>query len=171
MNYQEALEYIQTFPDMERGKPRRTRSSEGPSVHALALNRLGNPHTGRRTIHVTGSKGKGSTSTMVTSILSAAGFHTALFTSPHLHSYRERFSFDLVPISTEEFARGMSAIKTQVDEEHRTGSGPISTFGILVALFFYLARERTPKVEWQIVEVGTGGRFDATNVFESKDMP
>jgi len=170
MNYQEALEYIQTFPDMERGSHGVRGPVMGlPSMRAL-LNRLGNPQVGRKTIHITGSKGKGSTSTMVASILTAAGFHTALFTSPHLHSYRERLSFDLLPVSTEDFARGVSAIKKEADEEHRTGSGPLSTFGILVALFFYLARERTPKVDWQIVEVGLGGRFDATNVFETKDL-
>jgi dihydrofolate synthase/folylpolyglutamate synthase len=131
------------------------------------LKRMGNPHEGRRTIHVTGSKGKGSTCVMLASILHDAGFKTALFTSPHLHSYTERISVGMQPVSEELFAQGVAEIMPFVKEEEAAGSS-ISTFGVLTALFFHLAKASS--VEWQIVEVGMGGRFDATNVFERKDL-
>lgn len=131
------------------------------------LNRMGNPQNGRLTAHITGSKGKGSTSTMLASILHAAGFKTALYTSPHLHSYTERIAFDLNPVSEEEFVRAVEYVTPFVKEEQATGN-VISTFGILTAVFFHLAQQA--QVDWQIVEVGMGGRFDATNVFEHKEL-
>lgn len=170
MNYSEAIDFIQSFPDMERG-------THGPrgAIMSLAsmrslLQRMGNPHLGRNTIHLTGSKGKGSTSRMITSILSQTGFNTALFTSPHLHSYTERIAFNLKPVSQDEFAAGVTRIRQAIEDEAKSDNGPVSTFGILTALFFDLVATREPKTHWQIVEVGLGGRFDITNVFESKDL-
>jgi dihydrofolate synthase/folylpolyglutamate synthase len=170
MNYTEAVQYIESFPDMERG----THGSRTPTMSLDAmkaiLRRLGEPQHGRHTIHVTGSKGKGSTSTMISSILHEAGFETALFTSPHLHSYTERIKFNQVAISEERFARGVSELKEAIDDEIQSGAGPFSTFGILTALFFYLTSRMDPPIQWQVVEVGLGGRYDATNVFDSKDV-
>ena len=170
MNYTEAIEYIESFPDMERG----THGSRGPTMSLDAmkalLRRLGEPQHGRHTIHITGSKRKGSTSAMIGSILHEAGFETALFTSPHLHSYTERIKFNEKPISEERFARGISELKEAIDDEIQGGAGPFSTFGILTALFFYLTSRMDPPIQWQVVEVGLGGRFDATNVFDSKDV-
>jgi dihydrofolate synthase/folylpolyglutamate synthase len=130
------------------------------------LKRMGDPQHGRHTVHVTGSKGKGSTATMLASILHAAVFSTILFTSPHLHAYTERIAFDLLPVGEEKFAAGVEAIVPFVKEEQAAGS-TISTFGILTALYFYLARQANS--QWQVVEVGMGGRYDATNVFDSKE--
>lgn len=134
------------------------------------LNRLGNPQNGRRTIHVTGSKGKGSTACMIASILKDAGIRTATYTSPHLHSYNERIAIDLEPISDEQFVRGLMEIKPAIEAELAAKSGYISTFGILTALFFQITKNLQPAVEWQIVEVGLGGKYDATNVFDTKDL-
>src|SRR5277367_6016811 len=105
MNYLEAVDFLQSFPDMERG----THGSRGPtmsleSMKAL-MRRLGDPQAGRRTIHITGSKGKSSTSMLLSSILHEAGFETALFTSPHLHSYRERLVFNQKPVTEERFTQ------------------------------------------------------------------
>jgi dihydrofolate synthase/folylpolyglutamate synthase len=170
MNYAEAVEYLQSFPDMERG----THGSRAPSMSLETmkslLTALDNPQNGRHTIHVTGSKGKGSTSWMISSILTEAGFDTALYTSPHMHSYRERLAFNGVPVSEERFTRGLSDIREIVDQEIKNGAGPFSTFGILTALFFYLVSKSDPPIQWQIVEVGLGGRYDATNVFDTKDV-
>jgi len=167
MQYSDAVAFLQSFPDMERG----TYSARVPTMSLDAmrslLKRMGDPQTGRHTAHVTGSKGKGSTSTMLASILHEAGYKTALFTSPHLHSYTERIRFGLEPVSEEEFARGIEQIMPFVKEEHAAGSS-ISTFGVLTALFFHLVKEA--EVDWQVVEVGMGGRFDATNVFDFKDL-
>lgn len=97
MNYEQAIAFLQSFPDSERGVPagKPTRHLKMPlSTMLLLLETLGNPQNNTKTIHITGSKGKGSTATFITSILNKAGLKTALFTSPHLHSYTERIAFD-----------------------------------------------------------------------------
>jgi dihydrofolate synthase/folylpolyglutamate synthase len=139
MNYLEAVQYIQSFPDSERDSHgSRSLTMSVDTMRAL-LNRLGNPQNGRRTIHVTGSKGKGSTACMIASILKDAGIRTATYTSPHLHSYNERIAIDLEPISDEQFVRGLMEIKPAIEAELAAKSGYISTFGILTALFFQIA--------------------------------
>ena len=117
MNYEEALAFLQAFPDMERATFGARGPTMGlPSMKSL-LNRMGDPHKGIPTIHVTGSKGKGSTCTYLASILKAGGQRVALYTSPHLHDYTERIAFDLESISEELFAQGVAEIKTSVEAE------------------------------------------------------
>ena len=167
MNYKEATEFLLELPDMERtshGSKARTMSLD--AVRAL-LQRLDNPHLHRKTAHVTGSKGKGSTSAMLASIL-AANCSTSLYSSPHLHSYRERICLDLHSVSSDDFASGVEEIKDTVLAVHEGDLGPTSTFGAMCALFFCLNRRH--HVQWQIVEVGMGGTYDATNVFDSKEL-
>jgi dihydrofolate synthase / folylpolyglutamate synthase len=170
VNYREALDYLETLPDMERARHGSGISMSLESMKAL-LSFLGNPERKAKTIHITGSKGKGSTATLITSILNAAGYRTAMFTSPHLHSYRERIAFDLMPVNENDFASGLAQIRDVLrDEKVSSLVYPISTFGILTALFFLLVANRNPVVDWQIVEVGLGGALDATNVFSRKEL-
>lgn len=167
MNYKEATEFLLELPDMERtshGSKARTMSLD--AVRSL-LARLDNPQLGRKTVHVTGSKGKGSTSAMIAAMLSANS-STSFYSSPHLHSYRERICLNLKAVPAEEFAAGVASIKDAVIAEHESVTGPCSTFGAMSALFFSLSRKH--QMQWQVVEVGMGGRFDATNVFESKEL-
>ena len=103
MDYQEAIEYILRFADYER-LPRSGVVWDLSRVERL-LERLGNPQYAVRTIHVAGTKGKGSTAAMITSILKQAGYRTGLYTSPHLLSYTERIRIDGEPISEEEWVR------------------------------------------------------------------
>lgn len=168
MNYNQALEFLYAFPDMERGTAPSDQLCMSLDTMKSLLARLHHPELGRRTIHVTGSKGKGSTSTMIASLLRQGGMNVALYTSPHLHSYTERMQFNLAPITEHEFAKALASIKDAIETEHSSGSGPVVTFGILTALFFQLAR--TWAAEWQVVEVGLGGADDATNVFERKEV-
>lgn len=168
MDYWDAIDYILALPDLER-------FSSGPAGQTMTLdamkallNRLGNPERGRHTIHITGSKGKGSTSSMIASILHEAGYRTALYTSPHLHDYVERISFDMLPVSRFDFADALDEIRDAIEEVNDSENGPVSTFGAMNALFFHLCRKN--RVEWQVVEVGLGGMNDATNVFDSKDL-
>ncbi len=167
MDYWDAIDYILDLPDMER-------FNAGPSAQTMSLEtmkallaRLGNPERGRRTIHITGSKGKGSTSTMIASILHESGYRTGLYTSPHLHDYVERIAIDMLPVSRFDFADGIEEIRQAIDEVNQSEMGPVSTFGAMNALFFHLCKKN--EVDWQVVEVGLGGRQDGTNVFESKD--
>jgi len=170
VEYSEAIDFLLSLTDMERGfqaSPNPTMNLE--SMRSL-LSRLNDPHIGRNTVHVTGSKGKGTTAAMIAGILQRDGNSTALYTSPHLHSFTERIAIGGDAISPEEFAAGMGAIKGAVEAERDSVHGDVSTFGVLTALFFWLVRAQVPRIEWQIVEVGLGGTFDITNVIEPPEV-
>lgn len=170
MNYEEAIDYLMSFTDMERG----FQASSDPAMSLASmrslLGRLNNPQAGRNTVHITGSKGKGSTAGMLETMLRHAGTNTSLFTSPHLHSYTERIRIAGEAITEGEFATGVTAIQAMVEAEQKAVGGNVSTFGILTALFFWLTRAQLAKIDWQVVEVGLGGTFDTTNVFDEIDV-
>jgi dihydrofolate synthase/folylpolyglutamate synthase len=170
VEYSEAIEFLLSLSDMERGfqaSPNPTMSLD--SMRSL-LSRLNSPQLGRHTVHVTGSKGKGTTAAMTAGILSRNGHSTALYTSPHLHSFTERINLDGDAVSPEEMAAAITAIYDAVMAEQASVHGSVSTFGVLTALFFWLVRAQAKRVEWQVVEVGLGGTFDATNVFDETDV-
>jgi dihydrofolate synthase/folylpolyglutamate synthase len=127
------------------------------------LRALGDPQDRLRIVHVAGSKGKGSTSAMLASVLGRAGYHTGLFTSPHLTRVEERFQVDGVPITAEEFTALIAEIRPAVQELDRQPDGAAVTFfEIATALgFLHFVRRR---VDLAVIEVGLGGRFDSTNV-------
>jgi dihydrofolate synthase/folylpolyglutamate synthase len=170
VDYNEAIEFLLSFTDMERG----VQKSASPvmSLNAMRglLARLNDPQLGRPTVHVTGSKGKGSTSAMIHGVLTQAGIRSGLYTSPHLHSYTERIAFDGEPVSPDEFAAGLTALLPAIQASEAAPGGELSTFGILTALFFWLARAQAPRLGAQVVEVGLGGTWDATNVFDATDV-
>src|SRR5689334_3448897 len=155
---------------MERGFQASTSPTMNLASVRSLLSRLNDPQFGRHTVHVTGSKGKGSTGAMIEGILRRAGLTTALFSSPHLHSFTERIAIDGEHVSPEEFSAAVDAIRPAVQEEIESVHGNVSTFGVLTALFFWLVRAQVRHVEWQVVEVGLGGTYDATNVFERPDV-
>ena len=122
---------------------------------------LGNPQDAFPSIHIAGSKGKGSTSAMTSSILQAAGRRTGLYTSPHLHTFRERMRIDGAFISREQLIALWEELKPVIAALPRT-----TTFEIITALaFMHFARS---SVDWAVIEVGLGGRLDATNVITPK---
>jgi len=168
MNYAQALAYVLSFADWERAPAQAFAPANFDlrRVHSL-LARLGNPHLGRRTIHIAGSKGKGSVAVMIASILQAAGYRTGLYTSPHLHDARERIVVDGQPIGEDEFARLTEILAPQVAAENEDGRfGQLTTFELLTALALLYFRDRD--TQWQVLEVGMGGRLDATNVVDEK---
>ena len=114
-------------------------------------------------VHVAGSKGKGSTATFIASILTHIGFKTGLFTSPHLVTPRERCRIDSNLISADRFADYVDQLKPEIEAVSAIdGIGDVSFFEIYTALAFtYFADER---VDFAVVEVGLGGRLDATNI-------
>jgi dihydrofolate synthase/folylpolyglutamate synthase len=164
VDYEEAIDYLLSLSDMERGYQASPNPVMNLETMRSLLGRLNDPQQGRATVHVTGSKGKGSVSAMIAGVLRQAGLSTGLFTSPHLHSFTERINIGGDPVSPREFAAGLEAIREAIDAERGGVHGDVSTFGALVALFFWLVRAQVPRVDWQVVEVGLGGTFDATNV-------
>jgi dihydrofolate synthase/folylpolyglutamate synthase len=122
------------------------------------LRALGNPHERLRIIHVAGSKGKGSTSAMLASILRCAGYRTGLFTSPHLVRVEERIQVDNQLVTSEELTILLEDVRTAIE---KFGLEP-TFFEVATALgFLHFVRRR---VDVAVLEVGLGGRLDSTNV-------
>lgn len=120
------------------------------------LNEMGNPHQQFRSVHVAGTNGKGSTAAMLESILRQSGYKTGLYTSPHLVDVGERIKIDGHPIPTEKLSYYIRRFKHRILSTHST------YFETLTAVAFqYFADEN---VEIAVIEVGLGGRYDATNV-------
>ena len=163
MNYQAALAYIEAFIDYERS-PDFSRQARLYNLNriSLLLKRLGNPHDKLQIIHVAGSKGKGSTAALIAAVLTHAGYQTGLFTSPHLITPRERCRIDGVLISEEEVAFYIEKLKPAIEAVSASEFGAVSFFEIYTALAFsYFADKAT---DFAVIEVGLGGRLDATNV-------
>ena len=165
MDYQAALDYILSFADYER-MPRSALVFDLRRIEML-LEKLGNPQGVARSIHVAGTKGKGSTAAMIASILTQAGYRTGLYTSPHLLSIRERIQVDGSSIGEDTFARLVEMMKPKVEIVNDSGGfGELTTFELLTALAFAYFKEK--KVDYQVLETGLGGRLDATNVVKSE---
>jgi dihydrofolate synthase/folylpolyglutamate synthase len=131
------------------------------------LERLGDPQRGRGGVHLTGSNGKGSTAAMIAAMLSGAGAHVGLFTSPHLHTMRERIRIDGEPIAADQFAVLATDMRPHV-EATEAEVGRLTVFELLTALGFMAFR--AAGCDWQVIEVGLGGTLDATNVLDEKQV-
>lgn len=129
--------------------------------HLLSL--LGNPHLAAKTVHITGTKGKGSVAAMIASVLTTSGYRTGLYTSPHLLNLRERIKVGGNSISETEFAASMTEIMPAIESMKQSGRyRELTYFEVLTALTFVYFRIK--QVDFQVLEVGLGGRLDATNV-------
>ncbi|MFQ5780829.1 MAG: bifunctional folylpolyglutamate synthase/dihydrofolate synthase [Nitrospiria bacterium] len=115
-----------------------------------------------RSVHIGGTNGKGSTAAMVASALIQGGYRVGLYTSPHLIDFSERITVSGTPISSEEIVRTTELLREKVESEAPHLSGKITFFEFTTALAFLFFAEQ--KVDLAVVEVGMGGRFDATNV-------
>ena len=167
MNYSQALAYLLSFADFERSGRFAARPDLAP-VRAL-LRRLGDPQLGRLTIHIAGSKGKGSTAAMIASMLREKGLRTGLYTSPHLHSFRERIAVDGEPIAEETFVRCVETLEPAVvDVRRQFPDRELVTFDLLTALAFLAFREAG--LDAQVIEAGLGGRLDSTNALDEKEV-
>ncbi len=154
MDYPEALAYM-------HGRLRLGVKLGNARMEAL-LGRLGSPHQTLRIVHVAGTKGKGSTVAMAAAILQAAGYKTGQYLSPYVYDVRERIQINAAPISQADFARWVTTIKPHIEALEQTELGPTTEFELKTAVgLCWLAEQR---VDFAVLEVGLGGRLDATNV-------
>ena len=162
-SYSEALALSMSLVDFERG-------SRIPDHHTFHLDRmnlllhaLGEPQNEIPSVHIAGTKGKGSTSAMVTSVLTASGYKPGLITSPHLHSVTERIRHGLEPITKPEFVSLVRALWPAVETVSQSGGfGGVTWFEFMIAASFYDFVSND--LDFMVVETGLGGRLDATNV-------
>ena len=152
-----------SLPDFERSTHSPGHSSFHLDRMTLLLGRLGDPHLDVPTVHIAGTKGKGSTAAMVTSMLAAEGYRVGLYTSPHLHRVVERIRTGLEPISPQEFASLVEQVwPAAVRVEEKGDYGKVTFFELLTAMA--LLHFKQTEADFQVIEVGLGGRLDSTNV-------
>lgn len=157
-SYSEAIDYLYSFINWEierhvRNAPE-TMTLERPR---RVLAAFGNPHERYPVIHITGTKGKGSVGAMCASALTASGLRAGMYSSPHLQDFRERFRIDNEMIEPDDFTALVNQMRPVIETVP-----DITWFEITTALaFLYFAQQN---VDIAVIEVGLGGRLDATNV-------
>lgn len=165
-HYDASIARLLTLADFER----KSRANQPPDWHLKRVERLmallGNPHLAKPVVHVAGSKGKGSTSAFIASALTENGYRTGHYTSPHLHRFTERIAVDSEPISESHFALLINQLWQCVDEISAQGDiGTVSVFEMLTAMAAVYFRDYA-NVDIAVIEVGLGGRLDATNLVQ-----
>jgi dihydrofolate synthase/folylpolyglutamate synthase len=160
MNYIESIAYLHSLTDYETKRVKRyTPEAFDLSRVKRMLDAVGNPHRCFRSVHIAGTKGKGSTAAMLEACLRAAGYRTALYTSPHLHTFRERIRIGADKISRDEVVELVEELHPLVERMPE-----VTTFEVITTMgFLHFARS---DVDVAVVEVGLGGRLDATNVLK-----
>jgi len=158
LTYREALSAIFQRTDYERQEqpPYAERVWRLERTEEL-LGQFGNPHRAFRSVHIAGTKGKGSVTAMIESILRTAGYRTGMYTSPHLHTFRERIRVGGELIPEEDVSRLVESMIPILDARPE-----VTVFEIITALGMCYFAER--QVDVGVFEVGMGGRLDATNV-------
>ena len=166
MSYAAAIEELNGMAPELYTRPGVARRKFSLSEIRILLRRLGDPQRRFRSILIAGTNGKGSTAATLSSILIASGLRTGLYTSPHLERVNERIRVLGAEISDEDFARHFFAVRRASDELIAAGelAQPPSFFEVLTAIGFLQFAEQ--HIEIAVLEVGMGGRLDATNIVE-----
>lgn len=154
MNYEEAISWIHGL----------YRFGSNPGLERIEglMQRLDNPQNKFRSIHVAGTNGKGSTAAFIASMLEAEGYRTGLYTSPYLEAFTNRMAINGEDVDPSQLARLVKEVREHVEDIAATPLGQPTEFEVVTALaFLYFAQARP---DWVVVEVGLGGRLDATNV-------
>ena len=155
MNYQETLSWMFNRLPMFQTQGKNALNNKLDNILTFT-SALGNPQTKFKSLHIAGTNGKGSSSSMLASILQEAGYKVGLYTSPHLKDFRERIKIDGKEIPEDYVVNFISENKSFL-EEHS-----LSFFEMTVGMAFsYFSEE---KVDIAVIEVGLGGRFDSTNI-------
>lgn len=158
MNYSESLEWIHSTGrfGIKPGLERMSRMME----------LLGNPHKKIRVIHIAGTNGKGSTAAFLSKILEEAGYRVGLYTSPYLEAFTNRMAINGEDIPEEKLVEIVTMIKPLVEEiSNDSALGQMTEFEVVTCIAFYYFTAQAP--DFVVLEVGLGGRLDATNVVES----
>lgn len=155
MNYQETINWM--FAQLPMYQQQGASAYKKDLTNTILLvNHLGNPEKHLKSVHIAGTNGKGSTSSMIASVLQEAGYKVGLYTSPHLKDYRERIKINGQMISEDFVVNFIQDNKTFFEENS------LSFFEMTVGLAFdYFVKE---KVDVAVIEVGMGGRLDSTNI-------
>jgi dihydrofolate synthase / folylpolyglutamate synthase len=149
-NYQETIDYLYSLAQ--------SGIKLGLKNTACLLQHFGSPQLGTRTIHISGTNGKGSTAAITESILRASGYNVGLYTSPHLLDFRERIQINRRMIEKEETFDLITRVKSVVEKLEI----PITFFEFSTVLAFLYFKEKNTDIN--VIEVGLGGRLDATNL-------
>ena len=157
MSVSEAENYLNQIPRFSKDK-------HSVDTVRQMLHIMGNPEGSTKFIHVAGTNGKGSVCAFLSSILLKAGYTTAVFTSPHLVSTKERFSFNGQDVDDALFLESFYTIRDYSETFEREGLGHPSYFEYLFLMFMVMLKERP--CEFAVLETGLGGRLDATNALE-----
>ena len=160
MNYKEALKYIE--------ETHKFGIRLGLDNMTKLLDLLGNPQDNLNIIHMSGTNGKGSTCSFITSILKEAGYKVGLYTSPFLETFTERIRINGENIPEEDVARIISLIKEKIEQMVKEGYSYPTEFEIITTMAFYYYYEQN--VDYVALEVGLGGRYDATNIIKSSQV-
>jgi dihydrofolate synthase/folylpolyglutamate synthase len=160
--YEQALDYLFTKTDYEKQQKLRYNVTTFDLERMLGLLRnLGNPHKKTRTVHIAGTKGKGSTATMLSRMMEASGYKVGLYTSPHVSTLHERIAVDAEMITRKEFLGLMNRIQPTLEKMGQKDNHP-TFFEIMTAMAFMHFADK--KVDIAVIETGLGGRLDSTNV-------
>lgn len=126
------------------------------------LRRIGNPESSLRVVHIGGTNGKGSTTVMIARILREAGYQVGVFTSPHMHDYRERMVINGLMISKDDVIQMISRVRPHLEDMVAEGFEHPTEFEVSTALALLYFAEKN--VDYAMIEVGLGGAIDSTNV-------
>lgn len=154
MNYKQAMDYIKEVGNFG--------SNYGLERTERILEILGNPHKKMKCIHIAGTNGKGSTTSIINSILIEEGFKVGMYTSPFLEEFEERIQINKENIKKEDLAIFVETVKEAVDKVIEEGYSHPTEFEIITCVMFEYFYKN--KVDYAVIEVGLGGRLDSTNV-------
>ena len=162
-SYKASLEYLSSFVNYEKTGLEEAKNNFDLNPLRKTLEKLGNPQEAYKSIHVAGTKGKGSISTFTSSILQNAGFKVGLYTSPHLSTERERIRINGSMIPEEDLASTLDKLKEVIGPKEEKRFSFFEVYTLLAILYFSIKN-----VDYAVFEAGLGGRLDATNIIDAE---
>lgn len=162
-SYHDAVNYLKYL--IPKGTAKKYPAQRGLKRTKYLLSLLAHPQNSFTSVHITGTSGKGSTSNFIAQIARQAGFRVGLFTSPHLVTIRERIKINNHIITKTEFVKLVKTLQLIVNKVSQTPLGSPTYFEILTAIAFLAFKNH--HIDIGVIEVGMGGRYDSTNVFNS----